>query len=471
MSTKHPSTQTRDALRAFIRTHAAAETILKGRRIHLLTMAELWEAFAELGGDANALAAEPARNAAQDETQDAAQDNAPAPAPREDKSEAKQLATIRDLIMNGGFTAADPALRKLISDANKPAEIIEVVPGAARDVTHARQTTVDVAWSKLFGVKGQLGKNTTRMWDGAHPLTPVKDDSYIWPAAATAIALVNLSDNDNVFLFGPPGTGKTTWAKQFAAHTGRPFILISCDDQTDGPTLLGMTVPSPDGGTVWQDGILTKAIQTPGAIICIDEPSVARAGALMVLQNVLADRALYLSETGRRVNVAKGVLFISCDNTNGAGGGAAHGFTGTGRLNVATQDRFASFCYVGYLEEKQEAGLIARRTGCTLELATLLVGCATTTRAKAENGELQNGISLRRLFSWAKLLTAGIPPRAAFDAAVRNICPEQDREAITQQCLLSYDKAAVAKALNPGVAMPEANPTEAGRAAAEEFAS
>jgi MoxR-like ATPase len=374
--------------------------------------------------------------------------------------------------MNGGFTAADPALRKLISDANKPAEIIEVPTGGpvgSQTVKHAKPTSLDVAWSKLFGVKGAMGKRTSRLWDGAHPETPAKDDGYIWPQPSTAIALSQLARGENVFLWGPAGTGKTAWAMQAAANLGRPFALISCDDQTDAPTLLGMTCPSPH----WQDGALTKAIKTPGCVICIDEPSVARAGALMVLQNVLAYRTLYIAETGQRIKVAQGVVFIACDNTNGTGGGARHGFTGTGRLNAAFLDRFAAFCHVSYLPKDKEASVIVRKTGCTKELAALLISAATTTRQSADSGALVSGIGLRRLFAWAALLTDGVEPREAFDAAILNCAPESDREALTQQCLLTYDKASVAKALDPAAAAnaPEnVNPTDAGRAAAEDFA-
>lgn len=436
----------RNALRAFIRERGiAAKSLLNGRLINSLTMAELIGIATELNGgkplfeETTGTTTEP-NESPRETTQ------------TEDKGADEQLATIKDLIVNGGFVAADATLRKLISDANKPAEIIEVAAGGAATegkprVTHAKPTTVDKTWSQLFNVRGDMAKRTCRLWDGAHAETPAIDDNYVWPQPITGLVLSQLSRNENVFLWGPPGTGKTAWAMQLAAKLGRPFALISCDDQTDAPTLVGMTVPAKDGGTVWQDGVLTRAIQTPGCIVCIDEPSVARAGALMVMQNILAYRALYIAETGRRVTCAKGVQFIACDNTNGTGGGARHGFTGTGRLNDAFLDRFGAFCHFEYLSPAKEAAVIIQRTGCTKELADLLIGAATTTRQAAEGGALVSGISLRRLFAWAAMLTDGVDPRSAFDAAVLHRAPEQDREALRQQCLLTYDKAAVAKAL------------------------
>ena len=57
-----------------------------------------------------------------------------------------------------------------------------------------------------------------------------------------------------------------------------------------------------------------------------------------------------MAETGARVPVASGVVFIATDNTNGTGGGARRGFTDTNRLNTAFLDRFKRVrVQIGYL--------------------------------------------------------------------------------------------------------------------------
>jgi hypothetical protein len=78
--------------------------------------------------------------------------------------------------------------------------------------------------------------------------------------------------------------------------------------------------------------------------------------------------------------------------------------------------------------------------------------------------------------SWAELLTDGIDPEDAFNAAILNCAAEQDVETIRQQCLLGYDKDAVRKALHPSDPDPvvvsdptETNATHAGRSAAADF--
>lgn len=274
-------------------------------------------------------------------------------------------------------------------------------------------------------------------------------------------------------LYGPAGTGKTEWAQQLAARTGRPFALISCDNGTDAATLVGMTVPDAAGGVTWQDGQLTRAIKTPGCVVCLDEPSVARPGALFVMQNVLANRVLFVAETGARVPVASGVVFIATDNTNGTGGGARRGFTDTNRLNTAFLDRFGVRVKVDYLPSDRETDILVGYTGCTRELAQLLVSAATLTRAAADNQTLSEGIGFRRLLSWAELLMDGIDAENAFRSAVLNCASEQDVETLREQCLLTYDKRTVANALNPAAPVQAdpavTNPTPAGREAAGDF--
>jgi cobaltochelatase CobS len=509
--TNTPSAIRRNALRAAVRAHRdAAEAQLNGRKINDLPLAELIAVAESIGLDAKVIMdnaapapnwptprtapAEDSEDGEDDEAQDAVTrhieaENAEAGAEDAgaDAVEA-QVAAVRGLIVSGGFGALDARLRELVTQANKPPVTITVevpVPATAcatgtgtgtgtAGMHVARCTGKEETWKKLCGVKGALGARVTKLWDGTHPDTPKVNVRYIWPQPQTAIALTQIARGRNAFLYGPPGTGKTEWAMQLAARTGRPFALISCDSATDAPTLVGMTVPSADGAVSWQDGQLTRAIQTPGCVVLIDEPSLARPGALFVMQNVLANRVLYVGETGRRVKVAEGVIFIAGDNTNGTGGGARRGFTDTNKLNLAFLDRFGVRVKFDYMPADQERDIIVSYTGCTPELATLLIAAAATTRAAAEGQQLTAGIGLRRLLSWAELLTDGVEAEDAFVSAVLNCAEEQDREALRQQCLLAYDKAQVAAALNgaPVACDPAAtNPTPAGRDAAAQFRS
>jgi len=428
------------------------------------------QTLAEAGVDASET--DPANEGEPSDDEPAESENAPATLP--DPIDA-EVSAIRDAVMRDGFSALDERLRDLVREARKPAVTIEVPAttlAADGSVTQARPTGRNVTWREAFAVPGDLGDRTAQVWDGAHPNTPAVDPLYVWPEKATTIALTQLARGRNVYAFGPAGTGKTEFAEQIAARLGRPFALISCDSATDGPTLVGMTVPAGDG-VAWQDGQLTRAIQTPGCVVCIDEPSIARPGALFVLQNVLAKRVLWISEAeGRRMPVAPGVMFISTDNTAGLGGGSRKGYTDTNKLNGAYLDRFGARIKFRYLPETDEARVIVARTKSTPALAKLLVQAATLTRAAEATDQLTNGIGLRRLLAWAEMLSDGIDAADAFESAILNAAPDQDQETLRQQCALAYDVTTVAAAL--GGATPKAdpsvtNPSPQGRRAASDF--
>jgi MoxR-like ATPase len=455
-----------------------ARLTLNGRLINNLTKADLRELLRIAGIDPMALRPETTPGAPSpmddtDETGDDARDLMTPPdtgavpvtpdAAGDDAIET-EVNKIRGDIMGGGFAALDQRLRDLVIASRKPAEIVTVTKTVTVEVPverdgdtvtpRAAPTDQVVTWGKAFGVRGALRNETATLWDGAHPDTPCVNDRYVWPAE-TSVALTEMRRGNNVMLFGPKGTGKTEFAQQIAARLRRPFVLISCDASTDAATLVGMTVPARDGkGVSFQPGQLTRAIQTPGAVICIDEPSIARPGALFALQNVLtANRSLYIQETGQKVRVAPGVIFMATDNTSGMGGGSRTGYHGTQALNAATLDRFGVRIKLGWHAPDVEAGiLMAYVPGCTRALADLLVQAATTTRAAADQQVLTEGLGLRRLFAWAGLLADGHDPDLAFRCAVQNCVPDGEQEALRQQCLLAVDKNTVRAALNPGAA-------------------
>jgi|GEM_PF-5895079 len=369
---------------------------------------------------------------------------APASVSSGDGKSEKDVADLLARMGSGDFAGFQSGLKALAARANRP----DPAPVVKEVRIEVEVPAVDT--SKLSGhVAKVTGKKSVKALAIADPAfasvadvatamdvydapdAPKVDPDYLWPAATPAI-LSQMARGRTVFLTGPAGTGKTSFAKQVAANWQRPFVRISCDDQTEASTLVGMTVPDGASGVKWQDGQLAAAIRRPGTVILIDEPSVARPGALFVLQAVLDDdRRLHVAETGEVIQVARGVVFILADNTNGTGD-TTGAYESTRRLNRAFLDRASITVQLDYLTVDLEAKALMAKTGCTAKIAAALAKFAATTRAKADGGHVSHGIGVRRLFALAELLADGVQQDRAFQMAVIETTTPDDREPLRQ---------------------------------------
>lgn len=277
---------------------------------------------------------------------------------------------------------------------------------------------------------------------------PAIDPHYIWPARFP-FALSCLADCSPIYLHGPAGTGKTTLAEQMAAHLGRPFVRIACTNTTEGVELTGQTVPHPEHGHVWKDGALAAAVRIPGCVVLIDEPSIARAGAIMVLQSVLESgpqRALTIADTGERIALAPHVLIIFADNTNGTGDSTGR-YEDTGRLNAATRNRFGAYIRVSYLDAAREAKMLAARSGAPIALARILVDFAHLTRQQTGAG-LTEGVGPRPLVALARHLLRGAPVQEACEVSILDRESDSDRAILDALCKSKLDDASIARSLS-----------------------
>lgn len=373
---------------------------------------------------------------------DEAIDATPAKADTGDQKEkaAQDVAEALALFGGGNMAGFNDALMSIAMRANRPdpkPERIEIPVAAARnfDASKIAGHVPSVVAHKMMADAGIEAADTVRpiatklaVYDA--PDAPGVDPNYIWPEN-TGNVLAALAAGQNVFLTGERGTGKSTFAEQVAARWHRPIAIISCDDQTDAPTLVGQPGLE-NGSTIWEDGQLVKAIRTPGTVVLIDEPSAARPGALIALNAVLADtRELHIKETGETVPVAPGVIFLMADNTSGHGDERG-GYEGTRAMNVATLDRNGIVVELEYLPPEKEALAIHTRTGLDRNRAAILARLAATTRGKARGGDLSAGIGFRRLLGMAVQLNAGADPSTAYQLAVVNVAPYDDREPLRQ---------------------------------------
>lgn len=285
--------------------------------------------------------------------------------------------------------------------------------------------------AEVFGVdaciyrEADFGCLNVGVW--GHPDAPALVDDYVFNPEHLHQALLALDDKlpDNVWLAGERGTGKTEFATQIAARLKRPLFRVNFDEALERADFIGANTIE-NGNVVWKAGLIAQAIQTPGAIILLDEIGFARAQAIAVLHSLCErspHRALTVSETGVRIPVADGVVFFCADNSNGHGDTSGN-FAGVREQNSAFIDRFSYTLEFDYLPPNKEAALIVSRTSLPLPAANIIVRYATVARQKAAAGVLSQPPSLRQLFAWARAVGKGLPNAIAFRNAIINKFPD-----------------------------------------------
>lgn len=330
--------------------------------------------------------------------------------------------TLRDNVA-GVYKRLDKAVQDA-KDAREALPLRTIAPAAPGVL--AAPSAQTFAASKIFNVKSaRLDRLSLPVWND--PSAPGVDPNFVWDDTLLADLLTAIVKEQCAWMFGPPGTGKTSAAMQVAANLGRPFFRVAFDRDTEaaflwgGPGIVG-------GNTVWQDGKLTKALRTPGAVVLLDEPTICPSGTLATLQTTLDHRFVIL-ETGERVDLAPGVIVLAADNTNGRGD-ASGNFIGTAAVNAAFMDRFAVGLDVAYPDKRQETKALILKTGAPRALADAIVRFAGVTRAKCNSGDITQAIGFRRLVAFTDWVVAGVPAAHAFKVCVLNLAHGEDVQAL-----------------------------------------
>ena len=142
----------------------------------------------------------------------------------------------------------------------------------------------------------------------------------------------------NIMMTGPAGCGKTLAAKSLVNALDRPNFYFNLGATQDPrATLIGNVHFEKSKGTYFSESLFVKAIQTPNAVILLDELTRAHPDAWNILMTVLDQGQRYLrldEQDGQAtINVAEGVCFVATANIGNE-------YTATRQLDKALMDRF-----------------------------------------------------------------------------------------------------------------------------------
>ena len=222
----------------------------------------------------------------------------------------------------------------------------------------------------------------------------------------------------NIMMTGPAGCGKTMAAKALVNALDRPDFYFNLGATQDPrASLIGNTHFNKETGTYFSEALFVKAIQTPNAVILLDELSRAHPDAWNILMTVLdqGQRYLRLDEASGQetINVADGVTFIATANIGNE-------YTSTRVMDKALMDRF-TIIEMDLLNKDEEASLLKYMFPLvpSKDLENV-AGISEMTRKECNNEEsrLSAPVSTRTSVEIASLLYDGFTLQEASDITI-----------------------------------------------------
>ena len=227
----------------------------------------------------------------------------------------------------------------------------------------------------------------------------------------------------NIMMTGQAGCGKTLAAKSLINALDRPDFYFNLGATQDPrSTLIGNVHFDKGKGTYFSESLFVKAIQTPNAVILLDELTRAHPDAWNILMTVLdyGQRYLRLDEADGQatINVADGVTFVATANIGNE-------YTATRQLDKALMDRF-TVIEMDLLNQEEEAGLLHYMfPSVDKDILSNVASIADLTRMEAlsESARISSGVSTRTSVEIAGLLFDGF---SLLEAADITIYPQYD---------------------------------------------
>ena len=222
----------------------------------------------------------------------------------------------------------------------------------------------------------------------------------------------------NIMMTGPAGCGKTMAAKAVVNSLDRPDFYFNLGATQDPRgTLIGNTHFDGKKGTYFSASLFVKAIQTPGAVILLDELSRAHPDAWNILMTVLdyGQRYLRLDEKNdsETVKVADGVTFVATANIGNE-------YTSTRVMDKALMDRF-TIVEMDVLSEEDENSLLNYmfpHVDTTLLGNVAKIASLTRTEAGSDTARIGSGVSTRTTVELCGLLYDGFTLEEASEVSI-----------------------------------------------------
>jgi len=285
-------------------------------------------------------------------------------------------------------------------------------------ITSFNEDLIDTKLKKAKVESTILPKEQVEMMNFISTSTELKPDLLKMAPLKWKYLMRSAVRGKNIMMTGPAGCGKTMAAKSVVKALDRPDFYFNLGATQDPrSTLIGNTHFDKENGTFFSKALFVKAIQTPNAVILLDELSRAHPDAHNILMTVLDEGQRYLrldeADGSPTIKVAKGVTFIATANIGNE-------YTATRVMDRALLDRFI-IVEMDVLDKDQEMELLeylypmvdANR----IEAIGDIVG-GTRIELGTENPRISTMISTRNSVEMASLIYDGFSLEEAAEVCI-----------------------------------------------------
>lgn len=204
--------------------------------------------------------------------------------------------------------------------------------------------------SDLFGgnAPAQLTLNVNQWEEGEElaKLVPQKDDTYLFPKdmVRDINAWVNHCE-EPLFLFGPTGSGKSTFIKQVCNRMGIPLYRMTISQDTELSEIFGHYVLGPNG-TEFRYGPAAMAAMNGGWLL-LDEIGRGAPSVVVGLNGLLEGGPFVIPANGETIVPNGNFRIVLTDNTN-MSGDESGGYNTSNIQDISVPDRVGMAIHVPY---------------------------------------------------------------------------------------------------------------------------
>jgi len=314
-------------------------------------------------------------------------------------------------------------IRKRAHENNKALRLDEYTSGRKHWVEVPMSEFTDTPDIPVASEEIEIPEGHAETMNFIHSSYSLKPESLVMNELKWKFLIRSAIRGKNIMMTGQAGCGKTMAAKALVTALDRPTYVFNMGATQDPrSTLIGNVQFNNDDGTWLSESLFVKAIQTPNAVILLDELTRAHPDAWNILMPVLDYGQRYIrldeKEDQATVNVAEGVTFIATANIGNE-------YTATRMLDKALMDRFTTI-EMDILNKEEEHGLLnymfpSVETRLLEDVAN--IAHLTRVESKNENPRIDSGVSTRTSVELAGLIFDGFELK---DAAEITIYPQYD---------------------------------------------